>query len=109
MDTRATNAKLGVGGEVSVPVLGQQGVPTTGVSSVLVNTAGTEAAGAGYITAYASGTARPETSNLNLEMLDSTASNLPIVPVGADGSITVFSQTGTRPRAAGASRRAASR
>ncbi len=95
IDTRATNAKLGIGGTVTVPVLGQQGVPATGVSSVVVNIAGTEASAPGYITAYASGTARPGTSNLNLEMLDSTASNLAIVPVGVDGSITVFSQAGT--------------
>ncbi|MBI5090680.1 MAG: DUF4394 domain-containing protein, partial [Actinobacteria bacterium] len=94
-DTRTSGAKLGVGGTVTVPVLGQQGVPATGVSAVLVNVAGTEAAAPGFVTVYASGTARPATSNLNLEMTGSTASNLAIVPVGADGSVTVFSQSGT--------------
>ncbi len=94
VDTRQGGNKLAVGGTVSVPVLGKQGVPTAGVSSVLVNIAGTEANLPGYLTAYASGTTQPSTSNVNLERVGSTASNLAIVPVGADGSITVFSNAG---------------
>ena len=74
-----------------VPVLGQGGVPAVGVSAVLVNIAGTDAKAPGYLTAYATGTTPPAISNLNLENAGSTASNLAIVPVGADGSITVYS------------------
>lgn len=93
IDTRTTT-KVGQFETVNVAVLGQGGVPATGVSAVLVNLAATEATARGFVTAYASGTPRPNTSNLNLEMAGSTASNLTVVPVGADGAITVFSQTG---------------
>jgi hypothetical protein len=77
-----------------VPVLGKGGVPAIGVSSVLVNIAGVDAVEAGYLTAYATGTTRPGTSNVNMQAASSTASNLAIVPVGADGSITVYSDKG---------------
>ncbi|MFN8020569.1 MAG: DUF4394 domain-containing protein [Acidimicrobiales bacterium] len=93
IDTRPA-AKVAPQGTVKVPVAGQGGVPATGASSVVVNIAATEADGPGYLTAYASGTARPATSNLNVERRNGTVSNLAIVPVGADGSITVFSQRG---------------
>ena len=93
IDTRNT-VKVGPASSVVVPVLGQGGVPAAGVSAVLVNVAATDATGAGFITVHASGTPRPATSNVNLARVNGTASNLTIVPVGADGAITVFSQNG---------------
>ena len=93
VDTRLTT-KVGAQGTVVVPVLGRSGVPSAGVSSVLVNLTATEADGDGYLTAFASGTVRPGTSDLNVERRGSTSSNLAIVPVGADGAIAVFSQRG---------------
>lgn len=95
IDTRDSGTKVAADGSIAVPVLGQQGVPAAGVSAVLVNITGTQATDAGYLTAYATGAALPGTSNLNLQMTGSTASNLAIVPVGATGSITVFSKSGT--------------
>ncbi len=94
IDTRDTAAKVAANGTLIVPVLGQKGVPATGVSAVLVNVTGTEASAPGFLTAFASGTTRPGTSNLNLERATATASNLAIVPVGADGAIAVYSQSG---------------
>lgn len=95
IDTRNA-VKVGAGSSVGVPVLGQGGVPAAGVSAVLVNVAATDATAAGFITVHASGTLRPATSNVNLARVNGTASNLAIVPVGADGAITVFSQNGAQ-------------
>ncbi len=92
-DTRLTT-KVAPQGTATVPVLGRAGVPATGVSSVLVNLTATDVDGAGFLTAHASGATRPPTSNLNVDRRGGTASNLAVVPVGADGSISVFSQRG---------------
>ncbi len=93
IDTRES-AKVATSDAVTLQVLGTKGVPAAGVSSVLVNIAATEATLPGFVTAYASGNTRPGTSNLNAERTGATVSNLAIVPVGADGKITVFSSGG---------------
>ncbi len=95
IDTRdAGNAKVAANGTVAVQVTGRGGIPATGVSAVVVDLTGTDATVPGYVTAYATGSTQPTTSNLNLERAGGTVSNLAIVPVGTDGKITVFSQNG---------------
>jgi hypothetical protein len=94
LDTRTT-AKVAAGDEVDIQATGRGGVPTSGVSSVVVNITATEATAAGYITGYASGTTRPATANLNVERAGQTIGNLAILPVSPSGSITLFSQSGT--------------
>ena len=77
-----------------MPVLGEAGVPKTGVSAVIVNVTGTEAAAAGFVTGWPGGEDRPNSSILNLAGPGHTAPNLAILPVGADGTIRFFSQSG---------------
>lgn len=43
----------------------------------------------GYLTAFATGTARPATSNLNYEWTTGDTPNLAVVPVSADGKISI--------------------
>ncbi len=93
VDTRST-AKLAANTSIDVAVAGQQGVPATGVSAVLVNLTATEATSPGYFVAYATGQSRPSTSSLNVGRTNGTASNLAIVPLGTDGTITVYSEFG---------------
>ena len=96
LDTRDNAGQpLGPGTEVNVAVSGMHGIPFDGVGAVVANITGTEALAAGYVTAWASGSARPPTSNLNLERPGQTAANLAIVPVGSDGYVKLFAQTGT--------------
>lgn len=95
IDTRDPGqSKLGDGGSVLVPVLGQQGVPVAGVSAVMVNLTVTDADGPGFVQVFASDIPQPSTSNLNVEAAGGTVSNLAVVPVGADGKIIVFTQRG---------------
>ena len=89
LDTRSGGAPVAAGTPVTVQVAGAAGVPSTGVASVVVNLTATLAAGSGFLTAYASGAARPNVSSLNFAGGLSIA-NLAVVPVGADGRISVF-------------------
>lgn len=88
LDTRSSSAgRVAGGGAVSLPVAGVNGVPAN-VSAVVVNVTVTEPASFGFITAHASGTAKPNTSNVNYGA-GQTVANLAVVPVGADGKVTL--------------------
>ena len=67
---------------------GHGGIPTTGVSAVAVNVTVTQPSSYGNIAVYASGTATPDTSNLNFTP-GQTTPNLVIAPVGSDGMIAL--------------------
>lgn len=91
LDTRSV-APLSPNTAVAVRAAGAAGVPSAGVASVVVNLTATRAGASGFLTAYASGTARPNVSSLNFSGAASVA-NLAVVPVGADGRIAVFSSS----------------
>jgi protocatechuate 3,4-dioxygenase beta subunit len=99
LDTRATTltgysgSKPAAGATVELQVLGREGVPASGVTAVVVNVTATEAAAAGFVTVWPDGD-RPTASNLNLEVVGQTRPNLVTVPVGSDGSVRIFTQTG---------------
>ena len=95
LDTRSAtgghNAIVSGGQQVSVSIVGSAGLPSSGVSAVVVNLTATQPTGGGFLTAYATGASVPGTSNLNYSE-GKSAAVLAIVPVGADGSITMFAQ-----------------
>ena len=99
LDTRlgigAPLAKVPAGGEIVLSVLGRGGVPSSGVSAVVLNMTAAEAGDAGYVTAYPSGVGRPDASNLNLERAGQTIPNLSTVAVGADGNVRLYSYGAT--------------
>ena len=75
-------------------IAGRGGVPGTGVSAVALNVTGTNAMGAGFVTAWPDGQGRPDASILNLAGVGDVAPNLVIVPLGANGMIDLFSERG---------------
>ena len=79
---------------VRIQVTGRGGVPTGGTAAVVLNVTATQATDAGYVQVLPTGTAAGGYSNLNV-VADQTIPNLVVVPVGADGSVTVFSERGT--------------
>ena len=96
LDTRSHLGAAGPAaprGVVAVAVLGHGGVPSTGVSAVVVNLTVAGPAAAGYITAFPSATARPNVSNLNFTKAQ-TVANAAVVPVGADGKIDLYNGSG---------------
>ena len=89
-----SGGKLGEGGSVTVQVAGRAGVPTSGVAAVTMNVILTESSGTGFVTAWPSGQPRPTASNINVEGIGNTISTLVTVPMGADGKVNLFTQSG---------------
>ncbi|BAS13653.1 hypothetical protein AHiyo8_19560 [Arthrobacter sp. Hiyo8] len=76
---------------VSFQVGGAAGIPTD-VSAVVFNLTVTAPQSFGFISAYASGTPRPNASNVNFAA-GQTVPNLVTVPVGPDGKVTLFNRS----------------
>ncbi len=89
----AGGGALGAGGTFDLPVSGRGGVPVSGVAAVVLNVTAVTPSGTGYITAWPSGTARPNASNLNFTP-GSTRPNLVIAALGDNGQIALFNSAG---------------
>ena len=98
VDTRsglgAPVGRVAAGTTVTVPVLGRGGVPTVGVSAVSVTLTPVAPSATTSVTAYQSGTTRPGSATLTVPT-GRTRTNWVVVPVGADGSITVHTSAAT--------------
>ena len=75
---------------IRVAVAGRAGIPATASAAVLTVTV-VNGAGYNYVTAYPTGIARPDVSNLNLSTMHETAANLATVRLGSNGAIDVES------------------
>ena len=76
-----------------LPVAGRVGVPSS-ATAVILNVTVTGALGSGYLTAYPSGVAVPDTSNVNF-VAGQTIPNAVVVGVGPDGSVCLFTSAST--------------
>ncbi|MGO4587131.1 RCC1 domain-containing protein [Arthrobacter sp. 2RAF6] len=90
LDTRST-AAVGPDSTVSFQVGGVSGIPAS-VSAVTFNLTVANPSSFGFITAFPSGTTRPNASNLNFAT-GQTVPNSVTVPVGADGKVTLFNRS----------------
>ncbi|SDT52052.1 serine protease [Pseudarthrobacter equi] len=90
LDTR-TSSIVAKDSTVSFQVAGRNSIPAK-VSAVVFNLTVAEARSFGFVTAYASGTARPDASNLNFDKGQIVANSV-TVPVGADGKVTLFNRS----------------
>ncbi|MFD7624546.1 PKD domain-containing protein [Streptomyces sp. NPDC059851] len=86
-------AALGGGQTRTVKVAGVHGIPAD-ATAVALNLTGTGAGAEAHVIAYPDPAKRPATSNLNVEP-GKDKSNQAIVPVGPDGTITLFTNTGS--------------
>jgi hypothetical protein len=99
-DTRAasgqTNAglTLGAGTTLNVQVTGAGGIPSTGVSAVVLNVTAVDQTTAGFFTVFPKGNALPTASNLNWTPGD-TVPNRVIVPIGTGGMVSVYNGLGS--------------
>jgi hypothetical protein len=89
LDTRTTGVPLGSAQTRSLKVTGVGGVPSTGVSAVVLNVTVTETTSIGYLTVSPTGTTRPVVSNLNWSA-GATIPNAVTVKVGTGGSIDLY-------------------
>ncbi|MFF7550860.1 N-acetylmuramoyl-L-alanine amidase [Streptomyces canus] len=97
MDTRSgtgvTKAKVGPAGTVRLQVAGMAGVPSSGVTGVVVNVTATGGTSSSYVTVYPDGSPRPAVSNLNFSAGE-TFPNLVVVPV-VDGKVDFYNNAGS--------------
>lgn len=93
LDTRLTGSPLGAQGVATLPVLGHQGVPASGIAAVVVDLAAVAPTEATYLTVYPSGGEPPLASNLNLPAGRNLA-NRAAVKIGADGAIKIYNRNG---------------
>ncbi|MFF1907255.1 hypothetical protein [Kitasatospora sp. NPDC058218] len=98
LDTRdGTGARAGIlGGDgdvVSLKVAGVEGVPLTGVTSVLLNVTVVWPTDTSFLTVYPHGTGRPDASNINYRPGE-VVSTLVMVPV-VDGRVSFANQWGS--------------
>ena len=100
LDTRPDTAtgpaeligRLDRGSIVTLPLTGTAGVPTAGVTAVAVNLVSVEADRPSYLQAIPTNAATlGGSSTLNVDAPGQTRANFAIVPVGADGSISIYS------------------
>ncbi|MER6781745.1 MULTISPECIES: PKD domain-containing protein [unclassified Streptomyces] len=92
-DTRTAGGALGGGQTRTVKVAGVNGIPAD-ATAVAFNLTGTGSTENAHVIAYPEADKRPATSNLNLEP-GKDKSNQAIVPVGPDGTITLYTNTGS--------------
>lgn len=93
VDTRsglgAPAARIPSRGTLRFQATGRNGVPSSGVSAVVVDLRTHLPAAAGYLTAYGDGFARPVALNLRFAQ-NEVATNLAVVPVGPGGKVAVY-------------------
>lgn len=100
---RILDTRVGTGGftsplgpqqPIDVQITGRGGVPSAGVSAVVMNVTATEATAETYVTVWPTGLPRPVISNLNV-VAGQTVPNLVTVKVGAAGRVSAFNFAGS--------------
>lgn len=94
VDTRSTFQALGSGRRADVTVLGRGGVPSTGVSAVVLNVTAVGSSVAGHLRVWPAGAAMPNASVVNTAPGRTQASQV-TVGVGGSGRVSVFNAVGT--------------
>jgi len=89
-----TGPEPGAGSSTKVQIVGKAGIPAN-ATAVTANLTIVGALGAGFVQAFPTGLATAgSSSNLNVERAGQTIANAITVPVGVDGTITLFNQSG---------------
>jgi Glycosyl hydrolases family 18/Fibronectin type III domain len=86
--------RLGPAARADLPVLGQGGIPASGVSAVVMNFTVAGGSAGSYLSFAASGACVAGFSNLNFQV-NQQAANLAVVPVAANGSISIYNSQGS--------------
>ncbi|WP_431680034.1 N-acetylmuramoyl-L-alanine amidase [Kitasatospora sp. KL5] len=84
--------RLGPDGTLTLTVSGRAGLPTTGVTAVVLNVTAVQPTAGGFVTVFPAGTERPGVSNLNF-IAGQVIPNLVVVPV-KDGKVSFYNRYG---------------
>jgi len=98
LDTRtgigAPAAKLTAGQTLDLQVTGRGGVPSSGVSAVVLNVTAVNPTAAGFLTVFPTGAPTPNASTLNFTA-NAIVPNRVMVGVGTGGQASIFNPLGT--------------
>ena len=98
LDTRtgvgATKQPLGAAKTLQLTVAGRGGVPSSGVSAVVLNLTVTGPTASSYLAVYPSGSTRPTVSAINF-LKGWTRANSATVPLGTGGKVTIYNSAGS--------------
>jgi hypothetical protein len=86
---------LVAGGTAPVRIEGAGGIPSSGVTGVVLNLTVTGTTGAGSLIAWADGTTKPSTSNLNWTGASQTIAASATVGVAGDGVVDLYTSSTT--------------
>jgi len=86
--------RLAAGSTYQLQVTGRSWIPSSGVSSAVLNVTVVAPAAAGYLTVYPCGQTQPNASNLNFAAGD-VIPNLAIAKVGTGGKVCIFTSVET--------------
>ncbi|HEY6538095.1 MAG TPA: IPT/TIG domain-containing protein [Candidatus Dormibacteraeota bacterium] len=84
---------LAAGASLAVQVAGDGGVPSSGVSAVVLNVTAVANSQATYVTVYPEGSSAPLASNLNL-VPGETMPNLAVAALGIGGQVAIYNAEG---------------
>ncbi|MFF7983335.1 protease pro-enzyme activation domain-containing protein [Streptomyces sp. NPDC007901] len=90
-----TTKPLVAGGTAPVRIEGAGGIPSSGVTAVVLNLTVTGTTGAGSLIAWADGTSKPTTSNLNWTGASQTIAASATVRVAGDGVVDLYTSSST--------------
>ncbi|WP_459651136.1 hypothetical protein [Kitasatospora sp. Ki12] len=93
MGVGAPAGRVGQGGVVPLQVTGVAGVPSSGVTAVVMSVTAVNPSRTGYVTVYPDGQGVPDASNLNFTA-GQNVSNLVTVPVSANGKVDLANAWG---------------
>ncbi len=97
LDTRSSHQTLGPNSSLNLTVAGPSvagGEVPAGATAVALNVTATNTTAPSYLSVYPAGSAQPTVSNLNW-VAGQTRANLVIVPVGANGQVTLYNSQGS--------------
>jgi uncharacterized protein (DUF1501 family) len=94
LDTRSmAPGVLHLRGVATIKLAAVGGIPSSGIDAVALNVTAVAPTAAGFLTVWPAGEAMPVTSNLNFGP-DQTVPNMVVSKVSADGSISVYNDSG---------------
>lgn len=85
---------IGAGQTIDVTIAGEGGLPSTGISAVVLNLTAAGASTNGFVTAYPTNVSRPTSSVVNMQGSGAVA-NLVVLPLGPDGMLRFYTSTST--------------
>jgi hypothetical protein len=85
---------VGPGKTLELTVAGAGGVPSAGATGVVVNITAVQPNAGGWLTAWPTGQAMPNASNLNF-VPGAVVPNLAVLKVGAGGKVSIYNSAGS--------------